>query len=212
MKKIISFSLYGSDQKYTIGMLCNVELSLKIYPDWICRIYYDETIDQNFIDKLTHYNHVELINMSNFEPKIFKMIWRFLAIDDDDVEIMLSRDSDARLSYREKKSVDIFMESESILHSIRDNPSHNDIMGGLWGIKKNNRIKIKDLLIRDNCFTYDCDQIFLRTKIVPYFNDSYMIHCSTYLNNYPVKKENEYFVGGWWYADNFGKPIDHVFF
>ncbi len=193
-------------------MFCNAEIASIIYPNWICRVYYDNTVNLDVIEKLKKYPNVELVDMSEYEPKIFQMIWRFLAIDDDDVEIMLSRDSDARLSYREKESVDIFINSDSLLHSIRDNPSHFDMMGGMMGIKKNNRVKIKNLIDENDCIKYDCDQIFLRTKVVPYFIDTYMIHCSTYLNNFPVDKKNEYFVGGWWYADNFGKPYNHIFF
>ena len=36
MKKVISFSLYGNDPKYTIGMIKNVNISKELYPDWIC--------------------------------------------------------------------------------------------------------------------------------------------------------------------------------
>jgi hypothetical protein len=210
MKKIISFSLYGSDTKYTIGMICNAELAKIIYPDWICRVYYNNSVPKEIIESLSNYSNVELVSMDG--NNIFPMMWRFLSIDDNDIEIMISRDSDSRLSYREKKCVDIFIESDKLLHSIRDNVSHNDIMGGMWGIKKNNRIKIKDLLTEDDCNEYDCDQKFLRSKFVPYFKDSYLIHCSNYLNNFPIKKENEFFVGGWWYGDNFNKPYNYVFF
>jgi hypothetical protein len=135
MKKIISFSLYGSDLRYSKGMICNIELAKIIYPDWICRVYYDDSVSSNTISILETYDNVELINMEN-RKDIFQMMWRFLAIDDDDVEIMIVRDADARLSYREKKCVDLFIESDMLLHSIRDNISHFDIMGGMWGLKK----------------------------------------------------------------------------
>jgi hypothetical protein len=212
MKKIISFSLYGVDPKYYVGMYCNAEIAKKIYPDWICRVYYDSSLPSHAVETLKKYDNVELVDMTNYEPKIFPMMWRFLAIDDDDVQIMLSRDSDARLSNREKYCVDIFENSNYLLHSIRDNGSHFDIMGGMWGIKKNDKVKVINLIDKNDCFTYDCDQIFLRQKFVKYFKDSYLIHCSSYLNTFPIKKENEYFVGGWWYADNFGKPYDYIFF
>lgn len=210
MKKIISFSLYGTDLKYSNGMICNVELASIIYPDWICRIYYDNLVPENIIKNLKNYQNVELVNMSDNNK--FQMMWRFLAIDDDDVEIMIVRDADSRLSYREKKCVDLFIESEKILHSIRDNVSHFDIMGGMWGIKKNNRININKLMENWDKIGYDADQQFLRTKLVPIFNDSLLIHCSKYLNTFPIEPTNEYFVGGWWPEDNFGKPINYIFF
>ena len=210
MKKVISFSLYNDYGKYTIGMLCNVELAKIIYPDWCCWIYYDDTVPQYIIDKLKEYDNVELFFVDTNINKSFPMMWRFTAIDNDEVGIMICRDADSRLSYREKSCVDIFENSDYLLHSIRDNPSHNDIMGGMWGIKKNDKVKITDLLI--DCYGYDCDQKLLRENLVPYFSDSYLIHCSTYLHNFPTEKENEFFVGGWWYEDNFGKPYNYIFF
>lgn len=210
MKKIISFSLYGSDLKYSNGVVCNIELANIIYPGWICRIYHDNSISTNVLSNLKNYQNVELVDMSDNNK--FEMMWRFLAIDDDDVDIMIVRDADSRLSYREKKCVDIFIESDALLHSIRDNVSHFDIMGGMWGIKKNNRVNIYNLMEDWNKKGYDSDQQFLRTRLVPIFKDSILIHCSKYLNTFPIEPTNEYFVGGWWPEDNFGKPINHVFF
>lgn len=212
MKKIISFSVYGNQPKYSVGMLSNVLLAKQIYPDWICRIYYDNSVDQNIIHEISKNDNIELINMTEEGKEIFPMLWRFLAIDDPDVDIMLSRDSDSRLSYREKYCVDIFTKSDFILHSIRDNLSHNNIMGGMWGIKKNNRIKIRDLVNKWGLSGYDADQQFLRSKVVPFFLDSYLIHCRHYLNTFPIEPQNEYFVGGWWDENNFQKPLDYVFF
>ena len=180
MKKIISFSLYGGQQKYSYGMISNVEIAQVIFPDWICRIYYGKSVPSEVVEQLRTYSNVELYLMDEGEEHIFPMMWRFLAIDDEDVEVMISRDADARLSYREKHCVDIFMESEFLLHSIRDNPSHNNIMGGMWGIKKNNRVKMNELSKDWKGHYYDSDQKFLREKLVPLFNDKYLIHCSTY--------------------------------
>lgn len=212
MKKIISFSLYGSLPKYNFGMIANVKIAKKIFPDWICRVYYDDSVPISTIGELSNHDNVELVNMESFDKSLFPMIWRFLPVDDEDVSITISRDADARLSNREKFCVDIFEQSNMLLHSIRDNPSHPDIMGGMWGMKKNNRIKMKDLVSDWKLFGYDSDQQFLRSKVVPKFVDSYLIHCSYYLNNFPVARDSEYFVGGWWDENNFGKPIDFIFF
>ena len=37
MKKVISFSLWGDNPKYTIGAIKNAELIDTIYPGWIGR-------------------------------------------------------------------------------------------------------------------------------------------------------------------------------
>jgi hypothetical protein len=43
---------------------------------------------------------------------------------------------------------------------------------------------------------YDSDQQFLRTKLKPIFEDSILIHCSKYINSFPVEPINDYYVGG----------------
>ena len=60
MKKLITFSLYGQQLKYTYGMVSNVEIAKIIFPDWICRIYYGNSVPKEIIDKLErefHLNH-----------------------------------------------------------------------------------------------------------------------------------------------------------
>jgi hypothetical protein len=117
-KKIISFSLYGNRCEYTIGAICNAELAKIIYPGWICRFYYGDSVPKEIIEELSGYDNVELVLMNEGPEYIFPMMWRFLGIDDDDVEVMISRDADARLSYREKVCVDIFMESNLSFWSV----------------------------------------------------------------------------------------------
>lgn len=52
MKKIISFSLYGNNAKYCVGAIKNVMLQPTIYPNWNCRIYFNNTVPQEYIDQL----------------------------------------------------------------------------------------------------------------------------------------------------------------
>ena len=41
MKKIIAFSLWGDQPKYTVGAIKNADLAKEIYPDWTCRFISD---------------------------------------------------------------------------------------------------------------------------------------------------------------------------
>lgn len=231
MKKIISFCLYGHDPKYTIGSLCNVELAKIIYPEWICRIYYGKSVPTDIIERLSNYDNVELVHMDE-DNKTSYMTWRFLPIDDDDVEIMLSRDTDSRLSFREKKLVDIFIESEYLLHDIRDHGCHTDLMGGTWGMKKNSKINMKELINNASLHNaYGIDQFFMRDNVVPKFVDDRLIHFSnynpangSYLKDFPVsfdevlspligtEHHTRHFIGEVFSADNGGKPLNYVFY
>jgi hypothetical protein len=212
MKKIISFSLYGGDRKYSHGMLCNVELAKIIYPDWICRIYYSDSVEKYYVEELKKYDNVELVRKIEKNNKS-SMMWRFLPIDEHDVEIMLSRDADSRLSWREKTCVDIFMESDNLLHSIRDQVNHDRIMGGMWGIKKNNRIKMSKLIKEwEGGNGYGSDQNFVRHVIEPKFNDVYTVHCSTHLRTFPEMEKSNHFVGEVFPEDNYHQPKNHIFY
>jgi glycosyltransferase involved in cell wall biosynthesis len=61
MKKIISFSIWGENPKYTIGAIKNAELSLEIYPDWICRFYIGKSVPYDIIETLKNMKNTEMI-------------------------------------------------------------------------------------------------------------------------------------------------------
>ena len=133
-KRVISYSLYDNDQRYTDGALENVELMPTIYPDWEIYIYHDTTVPSNIIDKLTKYKYVKMINMFNSSIGN-KMSWCFLVASDTDVERYVIRNIDTRISLREKSAVDDWITSGKIFHVMRDHPSHSQypINSGMWG-------------------------------------------------------------------------------
>jgi hypothetical protein len=212
MKKIISFSLYGTEPKYLIGALCNAELANILFPRWICRFYCGTSVPEETINKLKKYENCEVIIMEE-NNKFSYMMWRFIPIDESDVEVMIVRDCDSRLSNREKRLVEIFLDSDKLFHSIRDEGNHTDVMGGMWGMKKNSRLeKMIDLVENwKGGLGYNSDQLFIRQILVPKFNDSIMIHCSTYLKNFPEDLKQSYpHIGMVFPADNYGKPYNYI--
>lgn len=229
MKKIISFSLYGNNPIYTTGALCNAELAKIIFPDWICRFYYGDSVPNYIIDELKNYDNVEVIRMEEDGKRIY-MTWRFLAIDDDDVEIMLSRDADSRLSFREKKLVDLFIESDKMFHDIRDHCLHMHTMGGTWGMKKGAIKSMKELMDSKVIgMDYAQDQLFMYDTIAPILANTTLLHRSDFVpenrawrHDFPVKlgevlsplaqPVHIHFIGEIFPHDNFGRPRNHVFY
>ena len=133
MNKVITFSLYGSDPKYCVGMIKNAELREETYSDWKIRVYLDESVPRRVVSDLERLG-CEIVDMS--DSKIPGMYWRFLAIEDPSIDVVCIRDSDSRLSMREKYAVNEWMNSDKILHIMRDHPHHGyPIMGGMWGYK-----------------------------------------------------------------------------
>ena len=149
MKKIISFSLWSQNtplndknkhqnkNMYINGAYENLRLQKEkeIYSDWTIRIYYNNTVSKEVIDKLKNLG-AELIDMTN--SNLPGMFWRFLPINDKDVDIFIVRDVDSRISKREEITVNEFIKSPYKMHIIRDHPHHHyKILGGLWGYKNN---------------------------------------------------------------------------
>jgi hypothetical protein len=210
MKKIISFSLFGSNPKYNVGIICNLEIAKVIYPDWICRVYIGDSVPLNTINQLKTYNNCELVFVPE-NNKNMSYMWRFLAIDDCD--IALSRDADSRLSFREKSLVDEFLLSECLFHHIRDHPKHQEhkgsVMAGMWGMKKNNRVCMKEainIFLNDHDY-YSSDQNFLRLVIAPLFTDCTLLHDVT-----SNPSESKHFIGEIFPPGNFGAPLGHIFY
>ena len=188
MKKVISFSLWGDSKTYTHGALKNIILAKIIYPEWTCRFYIPKEdsimtsdmnplthskksnerhitkVPQDIIDNLKKYR-AEIIEINN-DGCWYSMFWRFYAIEDSDIVIF--RDCDSRLNYREKYAVDEWLLSDKKVHIMRDHPWHGtEILGGMWGLKKGifDDIKTKIENAGNNRIGYyQCDQDFLKIE------------------------------------------------
>jgi hypothetical protein len=200
--KYISFSLWGDQPIYNVGVLKNVNLVKEIYKDWQMVVYYDNTAPTETINELKTQN-VLTIDMTN--KNIYGMFWRFFAVDLPDSEYVIFRDGDSRVSVREKMAVDEWLESGKTLHVMRDHPYHripcgNDrlgILGGMWGIKSK-KISLTKLIQNypnKGKIFYGEDQTFLKTVYSLFENDR-CTHDDFFENKpFPIKRENGRFIG-----------------
>jgi protein O-GlcNAc transferase len=199
-KKIISFCLWGNNAKYIIGAIRNAELARKIYPGWICRFYVGKsTLDESakFISQLESFSNVEIVKM-DVQGDWRGMFWRFFPASDNDVDIMISRDTDSRLSKREKCAVDEWLRSDKKFHIIRDHPYHHfKILGGMWGARRGAIPDMKKLI--DDYGKGDfwqVDQNFLAEVIYPKISHDAFIHDEFGVGKKnPTKRKNFEFIG-----------------
>ena len=178
--KYLSFSLWGDKPIYNVGAIRNSELWKEIYPDWQMVVYYDNTVPLDTIERLES-NGVDCYDMT--DKNLYGMFWRFFAVGLPDSEYCSFRDCDSRISEREKKSVDEWIESGKSLHVMRDHPYHgipygNDrigILGGMWGIKSDvlPLIDMIDKFRKDKELSYGSDQTFLKTIYNVLIDDRY---------------------------------------
>lgn len=195
--KIISFSLWGSNPKYTIGAVKNAKLAKDIYPGWQCVFYVSDDVPPDIIKSLKEEGS-SIIEMG--AGNWFGLAWRFLAADIPDATVIV-RDTDSRLNLREKAAVDAWITSGKKFHIMRDHPFHvSRVMGGMWGVKPNVLRGItqwiKDYPLKA---CYDSDQQFLRDIVYPKINDSLVIH-DEFMDRIPFpvnspKRTNTFFVG-----------------
>ena len=112
------------------------------------RLYYDlDPADQQLMTQLCDLAcadpQLDLCNVRSLPgtpvedaSNIFAMNWRFFPTLDPQVDILLSRDLDSRISQREVDAVTEWLESEKPVHVMRDHPGHDTpMLGGMWGTR-----------------------------------------------------------------------------
>jgi hypothetical protein len=134
MVNVFSFCLFGSNHKYTLGMIENVKIINDKFKDWKIYIYYNN-VSEDILKQLELYNNVVLILSTYNNHKT--TLDRFKPIDNIDVDITMMRDADSRVHDRDIWAINEFINSTKKLHIIRDHNCHcSNIMAGLCGIKK----------------------------------------------------------------------------
>jgi hypothetical protein len=218
MVKVISFSLWGNQSQYTIGAIRNAELAKIVYPEFECWFYiHKESVPINIVNELSKIANVKIIfkygDINTLKPRT----WRYEAIDEPSVEVMLSRDTDTRIWDREVIAVREWLNSDKIFHIMRDHPHHNFIvLAGMFGTKKINNLNWKENLnnyiIKDGHFY---DQDFLKEIVYPLVKDSCLIHASFHkyeinAKSFPIPFNQNYnFVGEYVYADD-SRSLPHI--
>ena len=214
MKRVISFSLWGDNEVYLKGAIENIKLAKELFPDWECWFYVStQNTPSSVIEKIREYDNAKAIEVDEVGAPL-SMLHRFLPCDNDDVERFISRDTDSRLSMREKAAVDEWIESDQVVHIMRDHPYHTaTMMGGMWGMRKNDLLPKSMHYLTDN-FRHEytqnqkgMDQFFLGQYVFPYVNNDACVHDPFYSNRpFPTERPSQdevvYYVGECVRADN----------
>lgn len=205
MKKVVSFSLWGANEIYTLGAIRNSELKNDFFPDWEMWVYYDDSVPEDILKTLEK-NNVVLKKRNS--PGYVKATWRFLPAADETIDYFISRDADSRISERDKTAVEDWIMSNKDFHILRDHPvGHNWHMNaGMWGCK-GGKIPDMESLIEQYSKTHATnqsyfDQMFLRDVIYHKTLNSLLSH-DEYFNFEPFsvpvprdrKLDNFAFVG-----------------
>ncbi len=184
MVNVFSFCLYGpANPRYYLGMQQNVLLALKYFPDWKVYVYLGPDVDPDMVQWLRGY-HTVVLRETN-ELGAINMIHRFTAIDEPDVDLMMVRDADSRMHWKDRWAIQQFVASPQYdAHTIRDNVVHTaPMMGGLWGLRKSSGIRVQEEYAaykEDGALGHRLahDQNFLMDVIYPRVKPKLLVHYS----------------------------------
>jgi len=207
MVYVFSFSLYGPENPlYYKGLLENIYLAGKYFPSWKVYVYLGADVTPSMKHHLSECSSVViretgLIGHAN-------MVYRFFAIDEPEVEIMMVRDADSRIHWKDRWAIRDFESNQQfIAHTIRDNVVHTaHMMGGLWGMRKNANLNIQNEYeeFKRNPFEHGMghDQNFLSQAIYPKVKHGLLVHYSNerYLPGehavkFPFEWKNDVYCG-----------------
>jgi len=170
MTKLISMSVYGNNPRYIIGAKRQIELAKQHYPDWNIRIYTDNI--KNFQN-----DPVELVPILDGG---FPMFHRFYPMFESSENITMVRDSDSRITIREKMCIDEWLNSDKIFHTFKDHDAHFEfpIIGCAFALKGQLPDKILEIMERymNQHKFYLSDQFFLRDCVYPLVKNSTLLH------------------------------------
>lgn len=223
--KVISFCMYGEHPKYLLGMVENLRLARQFYPGWQVWVYIPATHSTGFrriVHDLLELKIDEVFCQGTAFPPMF---WRFLPADEPHVSRFIVRDSDSRLSGREARAVQEWIESGKPFHSMIDHPAHTGrgINGGMWGttagVLPHMRTTIHEWLLKhphDDPTGYGMDQIFLDEMLWPWVKNNTLVHHykpelfphqNVEVRPFPTKRDRQRFVGEVWEITEDGKQV-----
>lgn len=136
MVNAFSYCLYGGyNPRYYPVLLTNLELVATYFPDWKVYVWISPDVDPSFVQTLRSHPQVVVRETGVTGPA--NMIHRFYTIDEPTIDLMMVRDADSLIHWKDRWAIQEFVKSEFLAHTIRDNLEHTaPLMGGLWGIRK----------------------------------------------------------------------------
>lgn len=174
MKKYISLSVWGDKPRYIIGAQRQIQLASEFFPEWKVLVYTDNA------EPFKGYTNAETIVRPADMNGVF---WRFEPLFEDDNNIVIVRDSDGRITFREALAVNHWLNSDKKFHIFRDHEAHTEfpIIACAFGLKGKLSDHARSVMDRfvEQPFYYTNDQVYLRDFVYPEIKDDAMIHSHT---------------------------------
>lgn len=196
MTKIISMSVWGKSPEYSIGAIKNAKIAKELFPDWKCRIFVDGSVPTHYVNEMLSQENVELAQID--DSAVYGMFWRFYSMFQNDDDIVISRDSDSRLSKRELRCINEWIDSGKKFSIIKDHYRHYDwpMLGGMWGMRGSLNDNILNIMQDySHKHSYAMDQVFLKNHIWKIAENDCLIHGFLEVEWMKETRDPDHFIG-----------------
>ncbi len=165
--KVFSFCLYGTDRNYYEGLLENIQIIQQYYPDYEIFVY------RGICPSEWTLRGINVIYTSREGP--INMLYRYLPLTFADSGFV--RDTDSRITERDRWCMDAFLKSSRVYHIIRDHVWHRSkIMGGMFGWKCSMNLPFR---IHDET-SYGMDEALLSQELYPLIVSQTLVHTNMF--------------------------------
>ena len=187
MVNAFSFCIYGREQpKYHTGLLDNIQLASVHFPDWRVIVYVGSDTSTDYIRTLQAAPNV-VVRMTGITGHR-NSLYRFFALEEPNVELMMVRDADSRIHWKDRWAIQRFLESGRGAHIIRDHRQHDiQMLAGLWGLRKGVLARpLREMVAEwspvhggsgsvDDPLGFGIDQNFLRLVLYPLITEHSLV-------------------------------------
>jgi len=163
--KVFSFCIYGTEPNYYTGLLENITIIKEHYPEFTIVVH------KGFCDPTWVIPEGVEVNITNREGAINALL-RYLSLCT--AEVGFVRDTDSRITARDRWCIDEFLKSDKSYHSIRDHYWHQSkLMAGTFGWKKP-----MSLMMPTHEVGYGYDEQFLTQCVYEQIKSELLVHTS----------------------------------
>ena len=163
--KVFSFCIYGTEPNYYTGLLENIAIIKEHYPEFTIVVH------KGFCDPTWVIPDGVEVNITNREGAINALL-RYLSLCT--AEVGFVRDTDSRITARDRWCIDQFLKSDKSYHSIRDHYWHQSkLMAGTFGWKRP-----LPLMMPTHEVGYGYDEQFLTQCVYEQIKPELLVHTS----------------------------------
>lgn len=166
--KVFSFCLYGTEPNYYTGLLDNISIIREFFPD------FDIVVAKGVCDPSWTIPEGVSVVETGLEGAV-NMLYRYVPMAT--AEVGFVRDTDSRITERDRWCIRDFLDSPYTYHMIRDHVWHRSpLMGGLFGWKRPTDIGIE---IPTDA-GYGTDERLLSSHLYPRIVSELLVHTNIY--------------------------------